>query len=143
TFVSKPISIFLGNRYWTPHNYEGEYLGTIDLTTATAASDNSVFAQLTKVVGPASVAKTAHELGITSGLHGYFAIGLGAEPVNPLEMARAFATFANGGFRVDGSVFGDEPRAVTKIEDVHGKVVYANRPVRRRELTPVEDEVLT
>ena len=143
TFVSEPISIFIGNRYWAPHNYEGEYLGPINLRTATAASDNSVFAQLTKVVGPANVARTAHDLGITTRLHGYFAIGLGAEPVNPLEMARAFATFANGGFRVDGSVFGDEPRVVTTIDDVHGKAAYANRPVRKRELTPVEDEVLT
>src|SRR5207248_4255672 len=58
-------------------------------------------------------------------------------------MARAFGTFANGGSRVDGSVFGDEPRVVTKIEDVRGAPVYVNRPVRKRELTPVEDEVLT
>ena len=143
TFVSKPVSIFLGNRYWTPHNYEGEYLGSIDLTTATAVSDNSVFAQLTKIVGPANVAKAAHAIGITTPLHGYFAIGLGAEPVNPLEMARAFATFANGGFRVDGSFFGDEPRVVTKIENVHGDLVYANLPARRRVLTPTEDAVLT
>ena len=143
TFVSEPVSIFIGNRYWTPHNYEGEYLGPIDLTTATAVSDNSVFAQLTKLVGPTNVAQTARSLGITSRLHGYFAIGLGAEPVNPLEMARAFGSFANGGFRIDGSFFGDEPRAVTKIENVDGKVVYANRPMRRRVLTPVEDEVLT
>ena len=27
TFTSKPVSIFLGNKYWYVHNYEGEYLG--------------------------------------------------------------------------------------------------------------------
>ena len=37
---------------------------------------------------------------------------LGGEPVNPLEMARAYASFANGGRRIDGSMFGNEPRAV-------------------------------
>ena len=52
TFESKPVSIFLGNKYWYVHNYEGEYLGSIDLVKAISASDNSVFAQLTKVVGP-------------------------------------------------------------------------------------------
>ena len=46
------MSIFLGNKYWSVHNYEGEYLGPIDLTKAISASDNSVFAQLTRVVGP-------------------------------------------------------------------------------------------
>ena len=58
TFVSKPISIFLGNKYWYVHNFEGEYLGPIDLVKAISASDNSVFAQLTKVVGP--VERRAH-----------------------------------------------------------------------------------
>ena len=42
---------------------------------------------------------TAHELGITSHLDGVFSIGLGTQAVNPLEMARAYATFANGGYR--------------------------------------------
>jgi penicillin-binding protein 1A len=143
TFVSKPTSIFLGNKYWNVNNYEGEYLGPINLYKATSASDNAVFSQLTKVVGPKAVAQTAKQLGITSPLQSYFAIGLGAEPVNPLEMARAYATFANGGFRVDGKVFGDVPRAVTRIEDVNGKTVYANVPAKKRVLTPSEDALIT
>ena len=32
-------------------------------------------------------------------------------------MARAYATFANGGYRVDGKVFGNQPRAITQIDD--------------------------
>src|SRR5262249_40456935 len=117
TFVSKPVSIFLGNKYWTPKNYEGEYLGPIDLVTAISVSDNSVFAQLTKTVGPTNVARTAHRVGITSPLRGDFSIGLGTQAVNPLEMARAYSTFANGGERIDGKVFGDRPRALTEIDD--------------------------
>src|SRR5262249_35905241 len=117
-FNSHPVSIFLGNRYWMPSNYEGEYLGPINLVKAIAVSDNSVFAQLTKDVGPSNVAREAHALGITSPLEGVFSIGLGTQSVNPLEMARAYSTFANGGLRVDGSVFGNEPRAITQIKDV-------------------------
>jgi penicillin-binding protein 1A len=143
TFVSHPVSIFLGNRYWYVHNYEGEYLGTINLVKAISASDNSVFAQLTKTVGPAHVVDTAHALGITSPLQKYFGIGLGVEAVNPLEMARAYSSFANGGYRVDGKVFGDEPRAITKIENDKGGVVYANTPVPHQVLSSAEDEVLT
>src|SRR5204863_1232969 len=47
TFPSKPVSIFIGDKYWPVENYEGSYLGTIDLQQATIHSDNSVFAQLT------------------------------------------------------------------------------------------------
>ena len=79
-------------------------------------SDNSVYAQLTKLVGPKAIVKTAHELGIRSELDPYFSIGLGAVAVNPLDMTRAYATFANRGVRVDGSVTGDRPRVVEQVE---------------------------
>ena len=141
-FDSHPVSIFLGNRYWTPSNFEGEYLGPINLVKAIAVSDNSVFAQLTKDVGPSNVAREAHALGITSPLDGVFSIGLGTQAVNPLEMARAYSTFANGGRRVDGAVFGNEPRAITQIRDVAGKVVYNNTPVDRRVMSTTDAEVV-
>jgi membrane peptidoglycan carboxypeptidase len=143
TYTSKPVSIFLGNRYWSVHNYEGEYLGPIDLVKAIAVSDNSVFSQLTRDVGPSSVVQTAHAAGITGPLHSYFAIGLGVEPVSVLEMTRAYATFANEGNRVDGTVFGDEPRVVTKIENDGHRVVYANVPKNVRALSPDIDALLT
>ena len=144
TFVSKPISIFLGDRYWPVNNFEGEYLGPIDLRTAITVSDNAVFAQLTKVVGPAQVAATAHQMGIIGHLDPVFSIGLGTQIVNPLEMARAYGTFADGGYRIDGKAFGDEPRAITAIDGVDGKtVLYDNAPVRKQVLSPAEDELLT
>ena len=143
TYVSKPVSIFLGNRYWSVHNYEGEYLGPIDLVKAIAVSDNSVFSQLTRDVGPAAVVQTAHAVGITGPLQSYFAIGLGVEPVSVLEMARAYATFANGGVRVDGTVFGNEPRTITTIDNASNQVVYANVPKGVRALPSDIDELLT
>jgi penicillin-binding protein 1A len=114
-FDSHPVEIPTGGRVWVVHNYEGAYVGRTDLTTAIAISDNSIFAQLTNLVGPAAIAKTAHEMGITSPLKSYFSIGLGAQAVNPLEMARAFATLANGGYRIDGSITGNHARAITSI----------------------------
>jgi len=118
-FESKPVTISLGDRDWYVHNYEGSNLGTIDLETATQYSDNTVFAQLTRLVGPANIARTARDLGITRTLNPYFAIGLGADPVSPLEMARAYATFANGGFKIKTKILGkveDEPRAVVSVD---------------------------
>ena len=114
-FESKPVTIFTGDRDWYVRNYEGANLGSIDLTNATIYSDNTVFAQLTQLVRPKAVVEIAHQLGITSALKDYFAIGLGAEAVNPLEMARAFASFANGGERVDGSIFKNRPRVVLSV----------------------------
>ncbi len=45
----------------------------------------------------------------------YFSIGLGSGAVSALDMARAYATIANDGRRVDGSVFGNRPRVVESV----------------------------
>jgi penicillin-binding protein 1A len=143
TFPSKPVSIFIGDKYWPVRNYENDYMGSADLTTATVVSDNSIFAQLTRLVGPANVARTAHQLGITRHLNPYFAIGLGADAVSPLEMARAFSTFANDGRRVDGSAFGNRPRAIARVDNAEGRLVEDNRPVNRAVLDRDQNAVLT
>ena len=141
TFTSKPTVINLGDKLWAVHNYENSYLGTINLNDATTYSDNAVYAQLTAQVGPKNIAQMARRLGITSHLNDYFAIGLGVDAVNPLEMARAFATFANGGQRVDGSLLGNRPRAVLKVVD--GKRVDRNEPVDKPILDPGQNAILT
>jgi penicillin-binding protein 1A len=134
-FESGPVAIPLGDKTWYVHNYENSDLGRINLATATEYSDNTVYAQLTQLVGPAAVVRTAKSLGITSPLKSYFAIGLGAEAVNPLEMARAFSAFANGGKRIDGAAFGNHPRAISVIRNQTGKIVDDNLPRPRPVLT--------
>jgi penicillin-binding protein 1A len=141
TFTSKPTVINLGDKLWAVNNYENSYLGTINLNDATTFSDNAVYAQLTAQVGPKNIAQMARRLGITSHLNDYFAIGLGVNAVNPLEMARAFATFANGGQRVDGSLLGNRPRAVLKVVD--GKRVERNEPVDKPVLDAGQNAILT
>jgi penicillin-binding protein 1A len=139
-FTSRPALINLGDKLWSVNNYEGAYLGPIDIVEATTHSDNSVFAQLTAQVEPSRVRRMAHQLGITSPLDDYFAIGLGVEAVNPLEMARAFSTFANNGERVDGALLGNTPRAVTRV--VEGDRVDENAPVFRPVLHPNKNATL-
>jgi penicillin-binding protein 1A len=113
--VSHPVVLDAGGRAWSVSNFEHDSMGPINLDTAIAYSDNTVFAQLTNVVGPGNVVDTAEQMGITSPLHPYFSIGLGGEPATPIEMARAYATLANGGYRLDSSKFGNEPIAVQSI----------------------------
>ncbi len=134
-FESGPVQIPLGDKVWYVRNYENADLGRISLATATEVSDNTVFAQLTQLVGPAAVVRTAKQLGITSPLKSYFAIGLGAEAVNPLEMARAFSAFAYRGRRIDGAAFGNRPRAISIVRNESGTVVDNNRPLGRPVLT--------
>jgi len=141
TFVSKQVTINAGGRLWEVHNYEDEYLGPISIQQATAYSDNAVFAQLTKLVGPQNIANTAKSLGIRSRLQPYFSIGLGAQGVNPLEMARAFSAFANGGKRIDGRRFGNQPRVILKVANDKGRTIDDNA-ARPAQALPEEDAAI-
>jgi penicillin-binding protein 1A len=143
TFESKPVEIDAGDRIWRVTNYESEYLGRVDLARAMVSSDNSVYAQLTQLVGPKAIVKTAHDLGIRSALDPYFSIGLGAVAVNPLDMTRAYATFANRGVRVDGSLTKDRPRVIERVEFARTGRVAENRPVGKASLTTGEADLLT
>jgi penicillin-binding protein 1A len=82
---------------WNVHNYADESGGYMNLLDATAHSVNTIYAQLVDVIGPESVVRTAHKMGITSKLQPVCSIGLGTQAINPLEMTDAYATLAARG----------------------------------------------
>jgi penicillin-binding protein 1A len=82
---------------WDVHNYADESDGTMNLLDATANSVNTIFAQLVAKIGPSNVVPVAHRMGITTPLRAVCSITLGTQPVNPLEMADAYATLAAHG----------------------------------------------
>ncbi|MFZ5668231.1 MAG: transglycosylase domain-containing protein [Pseudomonadota bacterium] len=102
---------------WEPRNYTGRYLGQITLQTALAQSVNTVAARLANEVGTGNVAAAARRLGITSKIQLDPSMALGAVEVNPLEMAQAYAPFANGGYSARGY-------GVQRIRTASGKVLY-------------------
>ncbi len=121
-FVSRPVKIETDTKVWEVENYNKQYIGRANLVRAMVVSDNSIYAQLTALIGPDRVAQTARALGIRGELPPYFSIGLGAVAVNPLDLARAFATIANDGIRVGGTLAGDEPRVITEVRFRSGRV---------------------
>jgi penicillin-binding protein 1A len=111
--VDEPITI----DGWSPHNFEPEFLGPITLQTALQRSINTVAAKLADEVGRDNVANTARKLGITSPINTDPAMALGTTQVSPLEMAQAYAPFANGGFKADAY-------AIERIRTADGKILY-------------------
>ena len=140
---SKPVSIDAGDRIWKVTNYDKTYLGRVSLARAMVSSDNTVYAQLTDLVGPKAIVKTSHALGIRSRLAPYFSIGLGSVAVSPLEMARAYATIANEGRRVDGSEFENRPRVVEEVARFRSSRVDVNAPIPTQVMDEGHAELLT
>jgi penicillin-binding protein 1A len=121
-------------------NYEDSYLGSASLWSATATSDNSVFAELGMEVGPKRVARLARRMGIRTKLSTNPAMLLGGleEGVTPLEMAYAYSTIANEGVRVSGTLAPDQtgPVAFERVESERRGVAAANDVVRKRVYPP-------
>jgi penicillin-binding protein 1A len=116
---------------WDVQTYDHSYSGSISVHSATLASDNTVFAQLTLDVGPDKVAAMAHRLGVRSHLDVVPAMGLGADAISPLEEASAYATLAAGGIY-------SKPMAIREVRLANGKVdtdAGWGKPQRRRAIS--------
>ncbi len=103
------------------NNYEGSYAGVASLRSATARSDNSVFAELGLDVGTKRIAKLANAMGVRTDISTNPAMTLGGltEGVTTLEMAQAYSTIANRGVRVSGTL-ASSPGGPVAIESVEG-----------------------
>jgi penicillin-binding protein 1A len=56
-------------------------------------------------------------------------------------MARAFSSFANGGYRIDGSIFGNHPRAVTSVRGGCSRA-HKNEILPRRAISAENDAMI-
>ena len=82
---------------WSVRNVGTRDYGVLTLADATSSSINTVYAQLSEIIGPPKVAEVAHRLGIQSELPEVLSIVLGTGAVSPLEMASAYSNFATNG----------------------------------------------
>lgn len=120
--VDEPVTIGT----WSPRNYENGYLGDITLQTALAQSVNTVAARLADEVGRENVVKVAHRLGIEANINTDPAMALGTTLVTPLEMARAYTPFSNGGAKA-------EAYGIVRIR-AGGRILYQHRDEPRRQV---------
>lgn len=118
-----PISI--GN--WSPRNYGRGFAGKVTLKTALAKSINTIPVRLAQAIGRDKIVDIAHQMGLNTELKITRALPLGVAEVTALDMAGAYAGFANDGIKAT-------PYAVEEIADREGKVLYDHT----RDRTPPE-----
>ncbi len=140
TWASQPKTFYTRNGHgqkvrFDARNYEDSYYGVSSLWSATAHSDNSVFAELGMKEKPRRVAALAQRMGIRTKLSTNPAMLLGGlkEGVTPVEMAYAYSTIANDGERISGTLAPNEtgPVAIESVEEGDG-TVRENKPVKER-----------
>ncbi len=108
---------------YVPLNFRGEWQGRVAVRTALARSMNVPSLKVLEAVGfDAAIERAARMLGVTdraeieANFPRKYPLGLGVCSVSPLQMARAFATFANQGRGV-------EPVAIRYVQDRDGKTI--------------------
>jgi penicillin-binding protein 1A len=135
TYLSAPFRGPPGDPYLIQTDTH-TYTGRTPIDQATAQSDNTVFVRLTLDLGPTTVATTAQRMGVQSPLRPVPTIGLGVNPVSPLEMASAYATVAAHGIY-------HQPYAITSVTFPSGHTdnSWPTGSGRRVIPAPVADEV--
>jgi penicillin-binding protein 1A len=113
-----------GGQPWEPKNYDGKFEGPMTMRTALAKSKNMVSIRLLQAIGPKKAQEWISHFGFDPEKHpAYLTMALGAGSVTPMQMASAYAVFANGGYRVN-------PWLIAKVTDQKGKLlVETHAPV--------------
>jgi len=108
---------------WRPENYSGKTFGPTRLRVALYKSRNLVSIRLLQSVGVSHAIKFADNFGFDpSSLRHDLSLALGSAEVSPLQQARGYSVFANGGYLI-------EPYVIQRIVDSDGDVLYEADPV--------------
>ncbi|MEH2383566.1 MAG: transglycosylase domain-containing protein [Nostoc sp.] len=129
TVVDAPVSYRDGNGWYSPRNYDATFKGEMSIRTAISQSRNIPVIKVGKAVGMNRVIETCRTLGIMSPMEPVSSLPLGAIGVTPLEMASAYATFANYGWQ-------SPPTVIARVTDSSGNVLLDNTPKPQLVLDP-------
>lgn len=109
---------------WRPENSSGEFYGPTRLREALVKSRNLVSIRLLQAVGMSPAMAWAERFGFERArLPRNLTLALGTNSATPLQVATAYAVFANGGYRV-------QPWFIDRIEDPKGEIVFQAAPRR-------------
>ena len=133
-----PITYNIPGGVYRPQNYGGkqDFAGKMSLVQSLIQSRNIPAVKLGKAVSLEKVIKICRILGIESPMQPVISLPLGSIGVTPLEMASAFATFANNGWQ-------SETTAILQVTDSKGNILLDNTPEPKQVLDPWATASLT
>ena len=107
---------------WRPENYTGKFYGPTRLREALVHSRNLVSIRLLLATGIGFARKHTEQFGFPAErMPSDLTLALGSASFTPLEMARGYAVFANGGFLID-------PYFIAEIRRSTGEVLFQAKP---------------
>ena len=114
-----PVRFRDGDIYYRPQNYGGGYSGPMSIRSALIQSSNVPAVKIGVRVGLDKVIDTVRSLGIKNPMQPVLSLPLGSVGLSPLEMAGAYATFANNGWHSDATT-------MVRVTDSRGNILLDN-----------------
>ncbi len=103
---------------WRPQNYSGKFFGPTRLRVALFKSRNMVSIRLLNDMGRRHAMQHVTKFGFDRERLPYdLTLALGSGVVSPLELAKGYTVFANGGYHI-------EPYLIERIENDKGEILY-------------------
>ncbi len=134
--LDSPTQFSFEDLMYEPKNFEEEYLGQVSMRQAVSRSLNIATIKFAERVGYDKIADIAHRLGLNEEIKPYPAMAIGSFEVTPLEMARAYTAFANGGL-LSALV------PVVSIVDENDRALYRSETKSEAVLSPQVAFVIT
>jgi penicillin-binding protein 1A len=111
-----------GSQAWEPKNYDNKYEGPMSMRKGLSKSKNMISIRILDRIGPAYAQEYVTRFGFDPEKNPpYLTLALGAGAVTPLQLAGAYAVFANGGYKIN-------PYLISKITDNNGKTLFQVTP---------------
>ncbi len=112
-----------GSKKYAPQNYDGHYLGRISFRTALAKSRNVASVNVLNTIGVSYAQDYITRFGFSKDqVPPYLTMVLGVGSVTPLQVASAYAVFANGGYRIT-------PYLISRVVDIKGNILMQTNPI--------------
>jgi penicillin-binding protein 1A len=122
-YLDGPIEVMTAQGIWRPANYSGTTNGYVTMRSAMERSLNLVTIRMAQEIGMERVSDSARRFGVIDNMPPYLAMSLGAGETTVLRMAAGYASFVNGGRRVD-------PSFIDSVQDFRGRMVWRSPAMR-------------
>ena len=107
---------------WRPENYSGKFYGPTRMREALVKSRNLVSIRILQSMGLRFATNYIQRFGFEAEHMPYdLSLALGSGTFSPLQMARGYTVFSNGGYLID-------PYIISRVESGSGELIFQNHP---------------
>ena len=107
----------VGLKNWKPENYGKKFYGPSTLRKGIEYSRNLMTVRIAKILGVNEILNLSKKLNIYDEIPELLSVSLGAAETSLINLTSAYATFVNGGKKI-------QPSLISRIQDRRGKTIF-------------------